>query len=47
MLGRAERAGVLAQADTAFVMQQGRVTITGSGSQTLEDDVVRAAYFGT
>lgn len=42
-----QNAGVLAQADTAFVMQQGRVTITGSGSQTLEDDVVRAAYFGT
>lgn len=42
-----QNAGVLAQADTAFVMQQGRVTITGTGSQTLEDDVVRAAYFGT
>ncbi|MFC3491724.1 ABC transporter ATP-binding protein [Glycomyces rhizosphaerae] len=42
-----QNAGVLAQADTAFVMQQGRVTITGSGSQTIEDDVVRAAYFGT
>jgi branched-chain amino acid transport system ATP-binding protein len=42
-----QNAGVLAQADTAFVMQQGRVTITGSGSQTLEDDAVRAAYFGT
>ncbi|HEY1093954.1 MAG TPA: ABC transporter ATP-binding protein [Glycomyces sp.] len=42
-----QNAGVLAQADTAFVMQQGRVTITGSGSDTLEDDVVRAAYFGT
>jgi hypothetical protein len=28
-------------------MQQGRVTITGTGSQTLEADVVRAAYFGT
>ena len=41
-----QNAGVLAQADTAFVMQQGRVTITGSGSETLEDDVVRAAYFG-
>jgi branched-chain amino acid transport system ATP-binding protein len=42
-----QNAGVLAQADTAFVMQQGRVTITGSGSGTLKDDVVRAAYFGT
>jgi branched-chain amino acid transport system ATP-binding protein len=42
-----QNAGVLAQADTAFVMQQGRVTITGSGAGTLEDDVVRAAYFGT
>jgi branched-chain amino acid transport system ATP-binding protein len=42
-----QNAGVLAQADTAFVMQQGRVTITGSGSRTLEDEAVRAAYFGT
>jgi branched-chain amino acid transport system ATP-binding protein len=42
-----QNAGVLAQADTAFVMQQGRVTITGSGSGTLNDDAVRAAYFGT
>jgi branched-chain amino acid transport system ATP-binding protein len=41
-----QNAGVLAQADTAFVMQQGRVTITGSGSETLADDVVRAAYLG-
>jgi branched-chain amino acid transport system ATP-binding protein len=42
-----QNAGVLAQADTAFVMQQGRVTITGSGTQTLNDDAVKAAYFGT
>jgi branched-chain amino acid transport system ATP-binding protein len=41
-----QNAGVLAQADTAFVMQQGRVTITGSGCETLADDVVRAAYLG-
>jgi ABC-type branched-subunit amino acid transport system ATPase component len=32
---------------SACVMQQGRVTITGSGSGTLNDDAVRAAYFGT
>ncbi|MFG3342944.1 ABC transporter ATP-binding protein [Glycomyces sp. NPDC048151] len=42
-----QNAGVLAQADTAFVMQQGRITITGTGSDTLGDDAVRAAYFGT
>ncbi|THV38693.1 ABC transporter ATP-binding protein [Glycomyces buryatensis] len=42
-----QNAGVLAQADTAFVMQQGRITMAGSGSETLEDDAVRAAYFGT
>ncbi|WP_026922908.1 ABC transporter ATP-binding protein [Glycomyces arizonensis] len=42
-----QNAGVLAQADTAFVMQQGRITVTGSGAQTLEDEAVRAAYFGS
>ncbi|GAB3225491.1 ABC transporter ATP-binding protein [Glycomyces halotolerans] len=42
-----QNAGVLEQADTAFVMQQGRITAAGSGSQTLEDEAVRAAYFGS
>ena len=41
-----QNAGVLEQADTAFVMQKGRITAAGSGSQTLEDEAVRAAYFG-
>ncbi|WP_100444548.1 hypothetical protein [Glycomyces xiaoerkulensis] len=40
-------AGVLEQADTAFVMQKGRITAAGSGAQTLEDEAVRAAYFGS
>jgi branched-chain amino acid transport system ATP-binding protein len=41
-----QNAGVLAQADTAFVMQKGRITVAGSGEATLADDAVRAAYFG-
>lgn len=41
-----QNAGVLEQADTAFIMQKGRIVAAGSGSQTLEDEAVRSAYFG-
>ncbi|GAB4001861.1 ABC transporter ATP-binding protein [Glycomyces albus] len=42
-----QNAGVLEQADTAFVMQQGRITVAGKGSTMLDDDAVREAYLGS
>ncbi|WP_199033953.1 ABC transporter ATP-binding protein [Glycomyces salinus] len=42
-----QNAGVLEQADTAFVMQQGRITVAGKGSAMLDDEAVREAYLGS
>lgn len=42
-----QNAGVLEQADTAFVMQQGRITVAGEGSSMLDDEAVRKAYLGS
>lgn len=42
-----QNAGVLQQADTAFVMQQGRITNAGQGSSMLDDEAVREAYLGS
>jgi branched-chain amino acid transport system ATP-binding protein len=36
----------LAIADTAFVVENGRVTMSGRGSDLLNDDHVRQAYLG-
>ncbi len=38
--------GALAIADRAYVMETGRVTMSGSGSALLDDPRVRAAYLG-
>ena len=34
-------------ADKAYVMETGRITISGTGSELLTNDAVRAAYLGT
>ncbi len=34
-------------ADKAYVMETGRITISGTGSELLSNDAVRAAYLGT
>ena len=34
-------------ADKAYVMETGRITLTGSGKELLTNDAVRAAYLGT
>jgi branched-chain amino acid transport system ATP-binding protein len=37
----------LAVADRAYVLETGRVTAQGSGSELLNDPKVRAAYLGS
>jgi branched-chain amino acid transport system ATP-binding protein len=37
----------LTVADRAYVLETGRVTLEGTGSQLLKDPAVRAAYLGT
>jgi branched-chain amino acid transport system ATP-binding protein len=37
----------LAVADRAYVLETGRITLEGTGSQLLRDPAVRAAYLGT
>lgn len=36
----------LRTADIGYVMETGRITMTGSGRQLLEDEQVRSAYLG-
>ena len=36
----------LAVADTAYVLENGRVKMTGTGQELLRDPKVRAAYLG-
>ena len=36
----------LQTADTAYVMETGRITLTGAGRELLNNDAVRAAYLG-
>jgi branched-chain amino acid transport system ATP-binding protein len=33
-------------ADRAYVLENGRITLTGSGAELLADDRVRRAYLG-
>ena len=33
-------------ASTAYVLENGRITLTGSGAELLSDDRVRSAYLG-
>ena len=44
--GRAERPAALELSDRAYVMEQGRVTRTGSGRDLLNDPEVKKAYLG-
>lgn len=37
----------LQTADIGYVMETGRITLTGSGKELLADDAVKAAYLGT
>jgi branched-chain amino acid transport system ATP-binding protein len=41
-----QNAGVLRHADRAFVMEKGRITFEGKGSDVLEEGGLRAAYLG-
>jgi branched-chain amino acid transport system ATP-binding protein len=41
-----QNAGVLAGVDRAFVMQKGRIEFSGTGSEILQQETLRAAYFG-
>lgn len=41
-----QNAGVLAGADRAFVLQQGRVVFTGTGEAALRQETLQAAYLG-
>ena len=34
-------------ADKAYVMETGRITMSGTGRELLDNDAVRAAYLGT
>ena len=36
----------LKAADVGYVMETGRITMTGSGAALLEDEAVKAAYLG-
>ena len=36
----------LKAADLAYVMETGRITMTGSGAELLENDEIKAAYLG-
>lgn len=38
--------GALGVADRAYVLETGRVTLTGTGEELKENDEVRAAYLG-
>ena len=44
--GRAERRGVARLASRAYVLENGRITLSGSGAELLADDRVRQAYLG-
>ena len=44
--GRAERGGSLKLASRAYVLENGRITLTGTGDELLADDRVRQAYLG-
>ncbi|MQA26540.1 MAG: ATP-binding cassette domain-containing protein [Micromonosporaceae bacterium] len=41
-----QNAGVLGSADRAFLMQKGRIEYAGKGSEMLQQETLRAAYFG-
>ncbi|MGH3656150.1 MAG: ABC transporter ATP-binding protein, partial [Micromonosporaceae bacterium] len=41
-----QNAGVLGSADRAFLMQKGRIVFTGPGNEMLQQETLRAAYFG-
>ena len=34
-------------ADRGYVMETGRITLTGSGAELLSNEAVKAAYLGT
>ena len=37
----------LQTADTGYVMETGRITLTGTGEELLKNEAVQAAYLGT
>ena len=37
----------LSTADTGYVMETGRITMTGPGKELLANEAVKAAYLGT